>query len=98
MSELPVVAVITAKDGSADVVRDALSALVAPTRAEDGCLSYALYESADTPGVFVTVESWRHPADLEAHLASDHIAQTFAVAGEALAGQPMIHSLTPIDV
>ena len=98
MPELPVVAVITAKDGSADVVREALTALVAPTRNEDGCLSYALYESADQPGVFVTVESWRHPSDLEAHMASDHIARTFAVAGEALAGAPVIHSLTPIDV
>lgn len=97
MPELPVVAVITAKEGSADVVREALTALVVPTRDEDGCLSYALYES-DQPGVFVTVESWRQPSDLEAHMASDHIARTFAVAGEALAGAPVIHSLTPIDV
>ncbi|WP_375483382.1 putative quinol monooxygenase [uncultured Jatrophihabitans sp.] len=98
MSELPVVAVITAKDGSADLVRDALKALVPPTRAEEGCLSYALYESASTPGVFVTVESWRDKSDLDAHMASDHIAQTFAVAGDGLAGAPVIHALTPVDV
>ncbi len=98
MPELPVVAVMTAKDGSADVVRDALSALVAPTRAEDGCLSYALYESATVPGVFVPVESWRDASDLEAHMASDHIAQTLAAAGDALAEAPAIHSLIPIDV
>ena len=98
MSELPVVAVITAKEGSADVVRDALAALVAPTRNEEGCLSYALYESAATPGVFVTVESWREQADLDAHMKTEHIARTFAVAGEALAGAPVIHPLRPIDV
>ncbi len=98
MSELPVVAVITAKEGSADVVREALTALVGPTRDEPGCLSYALYESASTPGVFVTVESWRGQDDLDAHMKTEHIARTFAVAGDALAGPPAIHPLTPIDV
>ena len=98
MSELPVVAVITAKDGGADQVRDALTALVTPTRAEEGCLSYELYESTTTPGVFVTVESWRAPADLDAHMQSEHIARTFAQAGDALAGAPTIHSLTRIEV
>ncbi|WP_375498521.1 putative quinol monooxygenase [uncultured Jatrophihabitans sp.] len=97
MSELPVVAVITAKEGSADLVRDALSALVPPTRAEEGCLSYELYESNTTPGVFVTVESWRGQDDLDAHMKSEHIAQTFAVAGDGLAGAPVIHALTRID-
>ncbi len=97
MSELPVVAVITAKEGSADVVRDALTALVAPTRDEEGCLSYALYESAGTPGVFVTVESWRGQADLDAHMKTAHIARTFAVAGWALDGAPAIHPLVQIE-
>lgn len=44
-----VVAVITAKPGSEDAVRAALEALVAPTRAEAGCLSYDLSESVAAP-------------------------------------------------
>ena len=79
-------------------MRDALTALVAPTREEEGCLSYALYESTSAPGTFVTVESWRAQADLDGHMASAHIAATFAAAGDALAGAPAIHVLTPIDV
>jgi quinol monooxygenase YgiN len=97
MSDLTVVAVITAKPGSADIVRDALVALVHPTRDEDGNLAYDLYES-DVADTFVTIESWREPADLQAHMASAHIAATFATAGDHLAAAPVIHSLSPIAV
>ena len=97
MPALNVVAVITAKPGSAPTVRDALQALVAPTRAEEGCLSYDLFES-DLADTFVTIEQWQSPADLQAHLASPHIAQAFAAAGEHLAAQPAIHSLRPVEV
>ena len=31
------------------------------------------------PGTFVTIEAWRHPADLEAHTASPHMAAAFAL-------------------
>lgn len=63
MSELPVVAVISAKPGSEDTVRAAVAELVGPTRQEPGCRSYKLYESAAERGTFVTVESWgeSHP-------------------------------------
>ena len=97
MSELSVVAIITAQHGKADIVREALSALVAPSRDEEGCLEYDLFES-DIADTFVTVEKWRGPEDLQAHMASPHIAQTFAVAGEALAGAPVIHSLRRVEV
>ena len=97
MPDLPVVAVITAKPGSHDVVRDAMTALVAPTRGEDGCLAYELYESATAPGTFLTVESWRDDADLDAHLASPHVAATLAAAGDALAEPPAIHRLRHIS-
>jgi quinol monooxygenase YgiN len=98
MADLQVVAVLTAKPGSEEVVRTAMSALVAPTRNEEGCLSYALYESAVTPGVFVTVELWRGQGDLDAHMQTEHIAATLAAAGDALAEPPAIHPLIPLDV
>ena len=94
---LPVVAVITAKPGSEDLVREALTDLVAPTRGEEGCLSYSLYQSSSDATVFITVESWRAAEDLDDHMKTDHIAATFAKAGDGLAGAPVIHSLMPID-
>ncbi|SHG31727.1 Quinol monooxygenase YgiN [Jatrophihabitans endophyticus] len=94
---LPVVAVITAKPGSEDLVREALSELVPPTRDESGCLAYSLYRSTEDPTVFVTVESWREADDLAAHMRSEHIAAAFAKAGDGFAGRPVIHSLEALD-
>ena len=97
MADLLVVAVITAKPGSEEVVGTALASLVEPTRAEEGCLAYDLYRSAADPAAFVTVERWRGQADLDAHMGTPHIAAAFAAAGEHLAGAPAIHPLTPVS-
>lgn len=96
MSDLVVVALIKATPGSEDVVRGALTDLVPPTREEAECVSYTLYESQTEGDTFVTVETWKAQSDLDAHMESAHIAATFAAAGEALAGAPAIHVLSPI--
>jgi quinol monooxygenase YgiN len=93
-----VVAVITAKPGSADAVRDAMRGLVGPTRAEEGCLSYDLSESSVAPGTFVTIEEWREPGDLDLHMQTEHIQAALGTLSEALAAPPAIHPLTSLDV
>jgi quinol monooxygenase YgiN len=95
MPDLHVVALLPAKPGSESVVKEALTALVAPTRAEEGCLAYDLYDSAAAPGTFITVERWRSQADLDAHMQTAHIAQALTVAADHLAGAPQIHPLVP---
>jgi quinol monooxygenase YgiN len=95
---ISVVAVITAKPGSEDEVREAMQGLVTPTRAEEGCLSYALSESSVAPGTFITVEEWRQPSDLDDHMKTEHIQGALGVLGSALAEPPAIHPLTPLDV
>jgi len=96
MAELDVIAVIPAGPASVTVVRDALTALAAATRGHDGCLHYELFESAATPGTFVTVERWRAQADLDAHLASEDIATALAATEGHLAGDVAIHPLRPV--
>ena len=95
---LHVVAVITAKPGSEDAVREAMSGLVAPTREEAGCLRYDLSESSSAPGTFVTVEEWSDPSDLDQHMQTEHIQAALSVLGSELAEAPAIHPLTPLDV
>ena len=94
MADLPVVAVITAKPGSEKLVGEALSALVEPTRAEEGCISYELFVSAADPATFVTMESWRSQVDLDAHLQTPHVQGALGAAGEHLAQTPAIHPLS----
>jgi quinol monooxygenase YgiN len=96
VSDLNVVAVITAKPGQEATVRDALDALVAPTRAEEGCLSYELFESQADPTTFITIELWRSQDDLDAHTKSPHLAAALESAGGALGAAPAIHPLAPV--
>ena len=87
MSDLQVVATIPAKPEAADQVRAALQELVDATRAEDGCMSYDLFESGSAPETFVTVERWRDAASLEAHMTTPHVAAAFAAAEGGLSGR-----------
>ncbi|MDP9027837.1 MAG: antibiotic biosynthesis monooxygenase [Actinomycetota bacterium] len=96
MSELNVVAVLTAKPGSEQVVQDALEGLVAPTQAEPGNVAYALYRSAADPAVFITIEKWASQADLDAHMQTPHIGQALTIASDHLAAAPAIHPLVPV--
>jgi quinol monooxygenase YgiN len=98
VSEIHAVAVITAQQASVDEVRAALKQLVPPTRAEEGCLDYQLYESAVAPGTFITTERWRAQADLDAHLGTEHLQTALAQTADHLAEPPGIHPLTPIEV
>ena len=96
MTALHLVALLTAKPGSEEKVRDALTVLVGHTREEEGCLTYELFESQAAPGTFVTVEEWTDSAALEAHMASPHIAAALEATAEALTGPPAIHPLTHV--
>jgi quinol monooxygenase YgiN len=65
-------------------IRAALTAVVAATRAEEGCEEYGCYEDAEQPGRFVFVERWRDKAALDRHLATPHMADWMKVAGPKL--------------
>jgi quinol monooxygenase YgiN len=98
VSDLDVVAVLTARPGSEDPMREALTALVEPTRAEAGCLSYDLYASNSEPTVFITIEKWRSQEDLDAHMQTEHIQNALATARDHFAAAPAVHPLTRVVV
>jgi quinol monooxygenase YgiN len=97
MPNLNVVAVITSKAGSESIVEGALKDLAGASKKDHGCVAYELFASDSTPGAFVTVEQWESQADLDAHMASPHIAQMITVAGDHLDGFPAIHTLRSLD-
>lgn len=98
MSELHVVSTIPAKPETEDAIRATLQALAAESRNEEGCLSYDLYESASTPGMFVTMERWTGRDALELHMTSPHVAEAFGAVEGALTGEVAIHPLTPVEI
>jgi len=50
-----------------------LRALVAPTRAERGCLAYDLHASSDVPGLFLLREIWSSLKHHQKHWDTEHM-------------------------
>lgn len=46
--------------------------LLAPTRAEPGCVRYELWRDRGDPARFAMVEEWRSQADLDLHFKTAH--------------------------
>lgn len=70
---LTVIAKIRALPQHVAEVERELRALVAPTRAEAGCINYDLHVSQHEHTVFVFYENWTDRAALDAHAASPHM-------------------------
>jgi quinol monooxygenase YgiN len=87
-----VMARIVARPDAVDALKQVLIALVEPSRREPGCISYALYERADAPNEFQTVEQWARQADADAHMATAHVQAAVAAAKPLLAQPPAIHA------
>lgn len=96
MTDIDVVATIPIRADAAEAAKPHLLELAAGTRAEEGCLSYELHESAAVPGLFVTVERWRTEEDLAAHMRTEHVQRAFAVLTPSLAGEVAVHPLQPV--
>lgn len=93
---LDVVAVLRARPERSDEVREALRSLIAPTRAEAGCLRYDLGQPHDDPATFILTESWRSRADLDAHFAKPHFQALVGQQDALLAEPPSIRFIAPL--
>jgi len=94
MTNLTVVAKITAKTGKAETVFDELKNLIEPTCTKDaGCISYVLYRDRNDPAVFFFLETWENEKLLNLHLDSEHF-RTFAKATADIVEKSEVHLLT----
>jgi quinol monooxygenase YgiN len=85
---LSIIAVLKAKEGKREGLKSALQALISPTRQEEGCLDYALFQLQDSPDVFYMRESWKGQEALDAHIALPHF-QAFVQQMDALLAEPL---------
>jgi quinol monooxygenase YgiN len=65
-----------------DDARRHMAAMVAGSRAEDGCLEYAYGEDVLEPGLIRVSEIWRDQAALDLHARSEHMKTWRAAAPE----------------
>lgn len=85
---LHVIALLRAKPGRERELRDLARSLLAPTRAESGCIRYVLVEDPADPARLTFVEEWQSEAALAAHLQSPHL-QNARVRYEELLDGPL---------
>ncbi|WP_299558687.1 putative quinol monooxygenase [uncultured Mycolicibacterium sp.] len=88
-----VVATMTAKPESVELVRQACLEAVEAVHAEPGCELYALHQSDRT---FVFVEQWADEEALRAHGTAPAIGKLFGAVGEHLDGAPDMKLLQPL--
>ena len=73
MPALTIVAHVHAEPDHIGDVKAALQNLVAPTRAEKGCLQYDLHQDNADPGHFMFFENWSSRDTWQDHMNSAHI-------------------------
>ncbi len=88
-----VVATMTARPESVDIVRAACTAAIAEVHGEPGCELYSLHETDRT---FVFIEQWADADALTTHSTAPAIGKLFGAVDGHLDGAPDIKMLTPV--
>ena len=96
MDLLTVVAVLKAKPGKESALREALLAIVDPTRSEAGCLQYDLHESTEKPGEFVFLEKWVDRSALDIHLKKPYLVALGERREELMSEAPEIRTYSKL--
>jgi quinol monooxygenase YgiN len=80
--KVTVVATFKAKTGMEEDAKNAILALIEPTRSEAGCINYDLHQSHDDPSVLMLYENWVSKKDLDEHLAMPYLKDLLGKADD----------------
>ena len=87
---IQVVAILEAADGKADALHEVAHSILEPTRAEDGCVRYELFQDLRDENVLVFVEEWRDQTALQAHGGREHMVEAQTRMKDLLTGKPTL--------
>ncbi len=96
MSEIANVATLKAFPGKSEMLGDALTQLLAPTRLEEGCRAYELHCSSQDHDVWMVYERWTSEAAAAAHLKQPHVQTFLTRLPELVSGPIDVQSFTPV--
>lgn len=71
---ITVVASFIAKEDQIDNLKNALMKLITPTRQEEGCISYDLQQSIQTPAKLTMIEQYKNQSALDYHNGQLYLA------------------------
>ena len=83
-----------AAENKSAVLKRELMSLVLPTREEEGCERYELYQEDGDPASFMFYEVWRSQQDLDRHLATPALARLLGEIVPQLCSEPPLVKIT----
>lgn len=96
-SQLTIIARIKAKPGLEKRMQHDLLNLLAPTRAESGCITFDLLVDTTDPTIFILYENWKDQASLDSHFQQPYVKQVLQAYEETLAESIAIMTLNKIE-
>ncbi|MCU1673312.1 MAG: antibiotic biosynthesis monooxygenase [Frankiales bacterium] len=94
---LVVLATLPGRPDKRAEIAAALTKAAAASRDEEGCLSYAFARDLEDEDRYLSVETWRDQAALDAHFGTPHLVELLGRADELLAGPPVIETY-PVQI
>lgn len=70
--------------------KNAALAIVAPSRAEAGCINYDIHQSIEDESVFIWHETWTNKASIDEHFATPFFGEFFKTVEQVAAEPPQI--------
>ena len=84
MTQLTIVANITAKADKIELVKSELIKLIDVTRAEEGCINYDLHQDNENPAHFMFYENWATTELWQQHMQAQHLQDYLAATDGAV--------------
>lgn len=96
MTNLTIIANVTAKADKINLVKSELEKLIDVTRAEEGCVKYDLYRDNETSAHFMFYESWETRDLWQKHMGNQHLKDFIAATDGAIA-EFIVNEMTEIS-
>lgn len=96
MSKISLIAKLTAADGKAAELEEALAAVVAAGDEEDGLEVYSAHAADDEPGVYWFFELYRDADAVAVHGTGERMREAMGAFAGLLGGRPEIIRMTPV--
>ena len=96
VNTLNVVAIAETSADRAEELKSICLGLIEPTRKEEGCIAYELYQDTTNPGKFTFIENWQSKEHLDVHLKTPHLVAAGAAFGKILTKELVIMMLNKI--
>jgi len=87
---LNVVAIAETSADKAEELKSVCLGLIEPTRKEEGCISYDLYQDITNPGKFTFIENWESKEHLDIHLKTPHLVAAGTAFGRIVTREVVV--------